>query len=160
LIFAGGIGKALGPVSARATSLQVRRLDLATGCRSAPNQGSETMRDSLAMNVWVRIGSALLLEGLAASAASAGDVRPQEKIALYTQPLAFMNYCDMKVNPQAFEATIAAVGIKPGSIPAMKADAEKLVKQLQDLNDTKDKKIAFCRTSKTIPVIKQWTAAD
>lgn len=132
----------------------------ATGRRAAPDEGIETMRDSVAIKAWMRIGAVLLLGGSAASAAVAGDVRPQEKIALYTQPLAFMNYCDMKVNEQAFEATLASVGIKPGSVPTMRAGAEKLVKQLQDLNDTNDKKIAFCRTSKTIPMIKRWTAAD
>jgi hypothetical protein len=110
------------------------------------------------------LGMGLLTPCLAASAkdkpAAGASLSKDKKLSLYAEPVAFMTFCDMKMNDDAFAATIKAAGISAASTASVKGRADKLVEALRAENDTNDKKIAFCKMARTIPVIKSWTAAS
>ena len=123
------------------------------------------------MTAMIRLCCAVLFAmGLAAPclAASAKDkpaaagaaVGQDKKLSLYAEPVAFMTFCDMRMNEDAFAAAIKAAGIPAASAATVKGRADKLVEALRAENDTNDKKIAFCKMARTIPVIKTWTAAS
>jgi hypothetical protein len=78
-----------------------------------------------------------------------------ERISLYAAPVAFMKFCDIKMSEDALSQTLSSVGIKSSIIPYLKTRAEKLVVLLRVQYDTKDKKVDFCKRSRTIPMVNR-----
>jgi len=115
------------------------------------------------------VGSAMQSSTMAASSAKAKPTRSDtssitvtqdERLALYAGPLAYMDFCGIALNEGAFEQTLSSVGVKTAAIPAIRARADQLVSALRVQNDTNDKKMEFCKRSKTIPVIKKWSTME
>jgi hypothetical protein len=103
---------------------------------------------------------ALAAKSKAASSQSSPAMNQDDKISLYAEPVAFMNYCDIKMNDDALVETLTSVGFKSSAVPLIKSRAEKYVTELHAQYDTSGGKFDFCKRSKTIPVIKKWTATD
>jgi hypothetical protein len=97
---------------------------------------------------------------LAAAGTSAKATRPDphgqdQKLSLYAEPVAFMKFCDIKVNGGALSQALSSVGLKSSAMPGLQAEADKLVTLLQAQNNTVDAKVAFCRRAKTIPFVEK-----
>jgi hypothetical protein len=91
-------------------------------------------------------------------AAGGETVDLDRKLSLYAQPMAFMAFCDIKMSSEAFDATVKAAGIPERSVATVKGRADELMPALKEQYPTTDARIAFCKSARTIPVIKSWTA--
>jgi hypothetical protein len=89
---------------------------------------------------------------------SGGNLTQDERLSLYAEPLAFMTFCDIKIDEAAVSRTLESVGLKGVSRSSLSPRAEKFVEALRAQYGPD--RIEFCKSSRTIPVVKQWTAAQ
>lgn len=138
-----------------------------TGKGNLSERMVRTMNSLLKSGMNLGVACALLLviaAGGSALAASSGKAKQSgspsqdERLSLYAEPVAFMTFCDIKIDAAAVSQTLASVGLKGASLSSLNGRADKLVEALraQYGHDRTD----FCKSSRTIPVIKQWTAAQ
>jgi hypothetical protein len=97
--------------------------------------------------------------GASATKAKPAESGSEQRLSLYSNTVAYMSYCGLPIDDAAVGKTLADVGLKTTAATLRGRSAE-VVRLLSERYDTSGGKFDFCRSIKTIPVVKQWTAKD